>query len=119
VLVIDDHQDTGDSMKMLLELSGHAVTVARTGADGVGAARTFGPDVVLCDLGLPGMTGYDVCVALRADPATAGAYVVALSGRGSPADREQCAAAGFDLHLLKPVEPAELERVIAEARRPG
>jgi CheY-like chemotaxis protein len=95
------------------------VAVARTGPDGVSAARTFGPDVVLCDLGLPGMTGYEVCTALRADPGTAGAYVVALSGRGTPADKEQCAAAGFDLHLLKPVEPAELGRVIAAARRPG
>jgi signal transduction histidine kinase len=119
VLVIDDNVDTGDSLRVLLGLAGHAVAVARTGPDGVSAAKTFRPDVVLCDLGLPGLSGYAVCTALRKDPATAGALIVALSGHGSEADKQQCAAAGFDLHLLKPVEPEHLQQVIATARRPG
>jgi len=115
VLVIDDHRDSGESLKVLLELIGHRVAVALTGPDGVGAAKTFRPDVVLCDIDLPGLSGYEVCAELRRDPATAGAYVVALSGHGSEADQQRCGEAGFDLHLLKPVEPEVLERVIAAA----
>ena len=117
VLVIDDHRDSGESLKVLLELIGHRVAVALTGPDGVAAAKTFRPDVVLCDIDLPGLSGYEVCAALRADPDTAGAFVVALSGHGSEADQQRCGDAGFDRHLLKPVEPDVLERVIADAGR--
>jgi signal transduction histidine kinase/ActR/RegA family two-component response regulator len=117
VLVIDDHRDTGESLKMLLELSGHQVTVALNGTEGIQIAKTACPDVVFCDLDLPGTSGYDVCAALRQDPATRGVILVAVSGHGSPADQERCRAAGFDQHLLKPVEPSELERIIMTAKR--
>src|SRR4051812_43202815 len=85
VLVIEDHPDAAESLRLLLELAGHEVRVARTGPAGVAAARGFQPDVVLCDLGLPGgMSGYEVARALRADPDVAGARLVAVSGYGQP-----------------------------------
>ena len=86
----------------------------RTGAAGVMAAGQFQPAVVLCDLGLPGgMSGYDVARALRSDPAHAGLRLVAVSGYGQPEDRERARSAGFDLHLTKPVDPAELRLLLA------
>jgi signal transduction histidine kinase len=87
VLVVEDEPDSAESMRLVLELGGHEVTVARTGAEALEAARAGKPDVVFCDLGLPDMTGYDVAAALRANPETAGARLVALSGRGARADR--------------------------------
>ncbi len=114
VLVIEDHPDAAESMRLLLKLAGHEVEVARTGPAGVAAAGAFQPQVVLCDLGLPGgMSGYDVARALRAYPALAGVRLVAVSGYGQPEDRDRARAAGFDLHLTKPVDPAALRGVLA------
>ena len=114
VLVIEDHRDAAETLRLLLELSGHEVRVARTGPAGVEAAREFRPAVVLCDLGLPGgMSGYDVARALRQDPALAEVRLVAVSGYGQPEDRDRARAAGFDLHLTKPVDPGELRRRLA------
>ena len=111
ILVVEDSRDGAESLRMLLELSGHEVRVAHTGPTGVEAAREFRPAVVLCDLGLPGgMSGYDVARALRADPATAAARLIAVSGYGQPEDRENARSSGFDLHLTKPVDPIELQR---------
>jgi PAS domain S-box-containing protein len=112
VLVIEDHQDSAESLRMLLRLYGHRVEIARTGLDGVEAARAFRPDVVLCDIGLPGgMDGYAVARALRSDSNQA-AVLIALSGYGQDDDRRQSRQAGFDRHLTKPVDPVVLKQLI-------
>ncbi len=110
ILVAEDSRDGAESLRLLLTLCGHEVQVAHTGPAGVEAAKAFRPAVVLCDLGLPGgMSGYDVAQALRQDPATAPARLIAVSGYGQPEDQARARAAGFDLHLTKPVDPTELQ----------
>ena len=114
VLVIEDNPDSAESMQMLLEIFGHKVAVAHSGGRGVELAKGFRPDIVLCDLGLPGeMNGFDVARALRGDPAITGAFLVALTGYGRDEDRRQSESAGFDLHLTKPVSPEDLEKVLS------
>jgi signal transduction histidine kinase/CheY-like chemotaxis protein len=117
VLVIEDHRDTADMWRVLLKLAGHEVAVAYTGPDGVEAARRFRPEVVLSDVGLPGMDGYAVARALRQDPSTAGAYLIAVTGYGQEEDRRRARAAGFDHHLTKPVDPDELLATLASLSR--
>jgi CheY-like chemotaxis protein len=117
VLLIEDHADSGEGTELWLRLSGHTVKLARTGSDGIERARQFHPDVVLCDIGLEGgMDGYGVARALRADPDTASAYLVAVTGYGRPEDIQRSREAGFDLHLTKPVDPRALEATIRELR---
>jgi CheY-like chemotaxis protein len=114
--VVEDSRDGAESLRLLLSLSGHDVRVAYTGPAAVQAAKEFRPTLVLCDLGLPGgMSGFDVARTLRHDPATASARLIALSGYGQPEDQAQSRAAGFDLHLTKPIDPDELERRLATA----
>jgi signal transduction histidine kinase len=114
ILVIEDSRDGAESLRLLLALSGHEVRVAHTGPAGIQAAREFQPAIVLCDLGLPGgLSGYDVARSLRQDPATAQARLIAVSGYGQPEDQARARVAGFDLHLTKPVDPAELQRRLA------
>jgi PAS domain S-box-containing protein len=114
VLVIEDNTDCAGSMQQLLELSGHEVTVAPAGEPGVEAARRFHPDVVLCDIGLPGdMDGYAVARALRQDAAFRATYLVALTGYGQEEDCRRSREAGFDVHLTKPIDPVYLEALLA------
>jgi CheY-like chemotaxis protein len=113
VLVIEDNADAAETLRDLLALFGHQAEVAHSGADGVEVARRRPPDVVLCDIGLPEMDGYAVARELRADPATAPIRLVALTGYGQESDRVRAAAAGFDLHLVKPVGPEHLKRLLA------
>jgi PAS domain S-box-containing protein len=113
VVVIEDNRDTAETLRLMLELSGHAVAVAYTGPGGLETAREFRPEVVLCDIGLPGMDGYAVCRELRRHPATASVCLIAVSGYGQEEDRRRAREAGFDLHLTKPVDPVDLERVLA------
>ncbi|AUX44635.1 uncharacterized protein SOCE26_061010 [Sorangium cellulosum] len=115
ILIIEDNVDAADSLRLLLERRGHAVSVAHSGADGVAAARLSAPDVILCDIGLPGvLNGYGVVRALRAEGGMAGTSIVALTGYGQEDDRRRAHAAGFDAHVTKPVTPATLERLLAE-----
>ena len=119
VLVIDDHEDGAESLRLLLEASGHSVEVAHDGRTGLELARRFAPDVVLCDIGLAdGPSGYDVARALRSDVAAAGACLVALTGYGQEEDLRRAKEAGFDLHRTKPIDPAELQRLVAGAGAP-
>jgi DNA-binding response OmpR family regulator len=111
-LIIEDNQDAAASLRMLLEVYGHEAAMAHTGQAGVEEAQQFRPDVVLCDLGLPDMNGFAVARALRKAPATARAKLIALSGYGSEADQQKGREAGFDLHLIKPVDLEELRRVL-------
>jgi two-component system CheB/CheR fusion protein len=112
VLIVEDNQDTAESLRMLLEVHGHEVAVATTGPAGVRAALDWRPDVVLCDIGLPGLDGYGVARELRRNPATAGLLLVAVTGYGREEDRLRSREAGFDHHLTKPVDPAELQPLL-------
>ncbi|MDB5310525.1 MAG: chemotaxis protein methyltransferase CheR [Gemmataceae bacterium] len=114
IVVIEDQPDAAESLKVLLELLGHEVRVAYTGPEGVGIASTWGPDVVVSDLGLPGLDGYGVARELRLRPATARVRLVALTGYGADEDRRRAAEAGFDYLLTKPADPAELVALLGE-----
>jgi signal transduction histidine kinase len=112
VLVVDDNTDAAESLAELLALRGHEVQTAHSGLDALAAASRFRPEVVFLDIGLPGMNGYEVARALRADECCEGAVLVALTGWGSEEDRKRSQEAGFDLHLVKPVEDSHLQAVL-------
>ncbi len=113
VLVVEDNPDVASSLRDLVEAFGHEVDVARSGDAALARARQNPPDVVLCDIGLPGMSGYDVARAFRGDPALRHARLVAVSGYAQAEDRRDAAEAGFDRHIAKPPDPNELERLLA------
>lgn len=112
-LVIEDHADAAESLALLLQFSGHETEVAFDAASGIEKARSFRPDVVLCDIGLPGMDGYGVARALRADPETSSIFLIALTGYGQDEDRRRALEAGFDAHLIKPADLDALRRMLA------
>ena len=112
VVVIEDHADTAELMAELLGAAGHQVRVALTGSDGIAAARELRADVVFCDVGLPDIDGYAVARALRADEATRSARMIALTGFDGADDAERARAAGFDLHVVKPLDPSQLESLL-------
>jgi two-component system CheB/CheR fusion protein len=112
ILVIEDNRDAADSLRLLLEFYGYEATVAYSGHDGVRAAEQFEPDVVLCDIGLPGMDGYGVARKLRDNPATAKARLIAVTAYGQDGDRRRSQEAGFEHHLVKPVDLNALRRVL-------
>jgi two-component system CheB/CheR fusion protein len=115
-LVIEDNVDAAESLALLLELSGHETAVAFDGAVGLEKARSFRPDVVLCDIGLPGgLDGHGVARAFRADPDLRSAFLIALTGYGQEEDRRRALEAGFDAHLTKPADIDELKRMLAGA----
>ncbi|HET9253215.1 MAG TPA: ATP-binding protein, partial [Candidatus Eisenbacteria bacterium] len=115
VLVIEDHQDAREMLRAMLELDRHEVHVAADGKEGIDAALRVRPDVVLIDVGLPELDGYEVARALRASPDAQGLYLVALTGYGLPEDRERAREAGFDEHVVKPLQPERLSGIIAAA----
>jgi CheY-like chemotaxis protein len=118
ILIVEDNADAAETLRGLLELAGHRVRIARDGPSGLEALRAEPPEVALVDIGLPGMNGYDVVERARAcidgRPAP---YFVALTGYGLPEDRGRALEAGFDEHLVKPVDAEELERLLSGARR--
>ena len=114
VLVVDDNRDAAESLAEVLGIMGHEVRAAHDGATGVAAAAEFRPDVVLMDLGMPGVDGYEAARRIRAEPRGAGPVLVALTGWGSDGDRRRTQDAGFDRHLVKPVDADALSKIIAE-----
>jgi len=104
MLIVDDNEDSARSMEMLQRRRNYETRTAFTGPDAVAAAAEFAPEVVLLDLGLPGMDGFEVARRLRAMPALAGAFLVAMSGYGSDEDRAEAREAGFDDYLIKPLD---------------
>lgn len=110
VLVVEDNRDSAESLRKLLYYSGYEVAVAYTGQEGLRAAKRMRPDVVLCDIGLPDSNGFVVAAALREEAGTAGARLIAVTAYGEDEDRRRALAAGFDLHLVKPVDPEVLLR---------
>jgi PAS domain S-box-containing protein len=113
VLVVDDNVDTVESLSILLEMAGHEVRSAHSGPDAIEAADDFSPHAVLLDIGLPGLSGYEVARRLRDNPRLAGAALFAVSGYGQDEDRHRSKEAGFDRHLLKPLDFAELQKLLA------
>ena len=113
VLVVDDNRDAADSLAQLLELLGYEVRSAHDGEAGVRAAESFRPDVVLMDIGMPKLNGYEACRRIREQRWGQDIVLVALTGWGQDADRAKSADAGFNLHLVKPVEFAALSKLLA------
>jgi CheY-like chemotaxis protein len=108
LLVVEDNPDTAGTLRHLLELVGYVVKVAYSGAQGLSLAKEWVPDVVLCDIGLPGMNGWELARTLRQLPALANTRLIALTAYGSEADRLRSIDAGFEKHLVKPVDPEVL-----------
>ncbi len=113
ILVVDDNVDSAESLAMMLRLLGHDVHTAHDGPAALRAAAAFAPEMVLLDIGLPGMDGYEVARRLRTLPQVRGALLVAQTGWGQEEDRRKSREAGFDHHLVKPVDPAVLREVLA------
>jgi PAS domain S-box-containing protein len=113
VLIVEDNLDAAETLCVMLEMCGHEVAVAHDGRAGVEKVRAFRPDVVLCDIGLPEMDGYDVARAIRADDSLRRTALVALTGYALPDDQRRAAEAGFDHHLAKPVTSDEILQVLA------
>ena len=120
VLVVEDNPDAQQALSFLLQLWGHEVLLADDGAAGIRSALEFLPDIALVDLGLPTVDGYEVARQVRATLGNASPLLIALTGYGAPAQRSQALAAGFDLHIVKPVEPERLAALLEEyaARAP-
>jgi two-component system CheB/CheR fusion protein len=113
VLVIDDDRDVANGLKLALEIDAHEVAVAYDGDEGLALARSFKPDFVLCDVGMPGKDGYAVARAFRADAELRGIFLVALTGFAQAADRTKARDAGFDEHLAKPANMATINALLA------
>jgi PAS domain S-box-containing protein len=117
VLIVDDNADAADMLALLLQLDGHEVQAVYSSRDALERAQSFQPDVVLLDIGLPEINGYEVAQRLRAMPQLRGISLVAVTGYGRSEDRARARAAGFDDHLVKPVEAIELKRVLEVCKR--
>jgi CheY-like chemotaxis protein len=113
VLVVDDNRDAAETLSALLELLGHSAQVAHDGHAALDAVLDFRPQVVFLDIGMPGMNGYQVAEAIRNDRRFDQPLLVALTGWGGEDDRERTSAAGFDLHLTKPVDLAAIEKMLS------
>jgi CheY-like chemotaxis protein len=113
VLVVDDNRDAAESLEMLLQLLGYDSRAACNGREALALAPEYRPDIVLIDLGMPGMDGYEVARALRAMAGFDEVLLVALTGYGSEEDRRLTRDAGIDRHLIKPVDLAALQSVLA------
>jgi CheY-like chemotaxis protein/anti-sigma regulatory factor (Ser/Thr protein kinase) len=116
ILVVDDSEDAASSLAMVLRIMGNEVRTAHDGLEGVEAAAAFRPDVILLDIGMPKLNGYDACRRIREQPWGKGVVIVALTGWGQDEDKRRSQEAGFDSHLVKPVEPAALEKLLAELK---
>lgn len=115
VLVVDDHADTVDMLRTMFELLGHETRVAFTGCTAVAIARSFEPHLVVLDLGLPDISGFEVAELLRADERTARGYVVALSGHAREEHVQRARQAGCDTHLAKPMALASIHRMLRDS----
>jgi DNA-binding response OmpR family regulator len=114
VLIVDDNRDAADSLAMLLALDGHDVQVAYAGKDALEAVRDFRPSVVVLDLGLPDLNGFEVARRLRREVDRDRLRLIALTGWGQADDRRRTLEAGFDHHLTKPVDPDQLHRLLLQ-----
>jgi CheY-like chemotaxis protein len=120
-LVVDDDIDAAAALSLLLRLGGHATALAHDGLGALKAAAEFRPDIVLLNLGLPGMDGYEVARTIRGQPELGNPLLVAVTGSSDPQDRQHCIQAGFDEHLTKPVDISMIELLLTSLpeRRAG
>lgn len=116
ILVADDNVDSADTLACLLEVMGHTVCQVHDGAAAVAKATAFDPQLVLLDIGMPKLNGYEACRQIRALAGGSQRTIVAITGWGQPSDRSLSKEAGFDRHLVKPLDPTELQKVIAAMR---
>jgi DNA-binding response OmpR family regulator len=112
ILIADDNRDAAESLAMLLEMAGHEVRVAHHGQGAISLAQVFRPDTALLDIGMPDMSGYEVAQALRGEAWAEKVRLIALTGWGQDSDRRRAIEAGFDHHLIKPVDPEKLTALI-------
>jgi signal transduction histidine kinase/ActR/RegA family two-component response regulator len=117
ILVIEDNPDTAETLRDSLELDGHTVEIAADGEEGVAKALAFGPDAVLCDIGLPGKDGYEVARAIRRESKRTRPLLVAVTGYAALEDVKRAAEAGFDHHVAKPADLEEVRQLLAQASR--
>lgn len=117
VLIVEDNTDAAESLAMLLELYGHEAQLANSGSAALAAAGAMVPDAMIVDIGLPDMDGYEVARRVRSEPVLAGVLLVALTGYGREEDRQEAIAAGFDRHLVKPVNPDLLKELLGQIGR--
>jgi CheY-like chemotaxis protein len=114
ILVVDDNRDSAQSLALLLKLTGNETHTAHDGLEAVEAAATFRPDVILLDIGLPKLNGYEACRRIREQPWGKSMVLIAITGWGQDEDRLKSQEAGFDCHLVKPVDHAALAKLLAE-----
>jgi CheY-like chemotaxis protein len=114
ILIVDDNRDAAISLGMLLELSGYEIETAYDGSAAIDAAARFQPQMILLDIGLPGLDGYEVARRMRSEPWGKRATLVAVTGWGQAEDRERSKAAGFDAHFVKPIDHDALVKLLAE-----
>jgi CheY-like chemotaxis protein len=119
VLVVDDNRDSADSLASLLELSGNEVRIAYEGASALVVAREYRPEVIPLDIGMPGMSGHEVARRLRAQAVTRGALLLAMTGWGQASDRKRSKEAGFDHHLVKPLDLDALDALLTREAPPA
>jgi CheY-like chemotaxis protein len=113
IVVADDNEDSARSFAMLLSFSGHEVRIAHDGVQALDTMREFRPDVAFLDIGMPQLSGYEVAERVRAEPWGREMKLIALTGWGQADDKVRARSAGFDRHLLKPVDPADVDRLLA------
>lgn len=116
ILVVDDNHDSALSLAMMLSIMGHETRTAHDGESAVSTAEQFLPDVVLLDIGLPKLNGYEVAQRIRSAEWGAAMFLIAVTGWGQDEDRQRSSEVGLDLHMVKPVEPAALEKLLASLR---
>ena len=114
ILVVDDNEDSATSLAAMFDILGYEATVAFDGIAAVETTASFNPDVVLMDIGLPKMSGLEAARKIREQSWGKAIFLIAVTGWGDEKDRLQSAAAGFDMHLVKPIDPAVLEKLLVQ-----
>lgn len=119
ILVVDDNHDSALSLAMMLSIMGHETRTAHDGESAVASAESFLPEVVLLDIGLPKLNGYEVAQRIREKPWGASMFLIAVTGWGQEEDRQRSTEVGLNVHMVKPVEPSMLEKLLAELPQSG
>ena len=116
ILVVDDNHDSALSLAMMLSIMGHETRTAHDGESALATAESFLPDVILLDIGLPKLNGYEVAQRIRENAWGESMFLIAVTGWGQEEDRQRSSEVGLNVHMVKPVEPAALERLLSELR---
>lgn len=114
ILVVDDNHDSALSLAMMLSIMGHETRTAHDGESAVQTAESFLPEVMLLDIGLPKLNGYEVAQRIRQQPWGTSMYLIAVTGWGQDEDRQRSSEVGLNVHMVKPVEPAALEKLLSD-----